>query len=134
MNKKLSLLLAASLALICFSVCSTGDPVIKEEEMNLNETSYGYGFVIVETFSTSGSISGIPENEHVGSLHDVNITTNGGCISLFFTSPVWGSAINFRSEDVHIQMENFLGVSILYSGNIGCLVGICKNISWEIIE
>ena len=134
MNKKLSLFLAASLALICFSVCSTGDPVIKGEEMNLNEKSYGYGFVIVETFSTSGSISGIPENEHVGSLHDVNITTNGGCISLFFTSPVWGSAINFRNEDVHIQMENFLGVSVLYSGNIGCLVGICKNISWEIIE
>ena len=133
MNNKISLFVVASLAIICFSVSLTADPVIKGQELNLNETSYGYGFIIVETFSTSGSISGIPDNEHVGSLHDVNITTNGGCISLFFTSPVWGSSINFRNENVHVQMEHFLGVTTLYSGRGGCLVGICKNISWEII-
>jgi len=132
MYKKVLLIL--SLAIICFSVSSTGETGFKEEVLDQNETSYRYGFIIIETTSTSGSISGIPDNEHVGSLHDVDITTNGGCISLFFTYPVWGSAINFRNEDVHIQMENFLGVSVLYSGNIGCLVGICKNISWEIIE
>jgi hypothetical protein len=134
MLKKISIFMVVSLAIICFSVCSSADSVVISEETNIDETSYGYGFVIVETFSTSGSISGIPENEHVGSLHDVNITTNGGCISLFFTSPIWGSAINFRNENVHIEMENFLGVTILYSGNTGCLVGICKNISWELIE
>lgn len=102
MYKKVSLILILSLVIICFSVSSIGDTGFKEEELDQNETSYKYGFIIVETTSTSGSISGIPGNEHVGSLHDVNITTNGGFISLFFTSPVWGSAINFRNEDVHI--------------------------------
>jgi hypothetical protein len=105
----------------------------KEKEVNSNEAIYNHGFIIVETFSTAGSISGIPECDHVGSLHDVEIATNGGCISLFFTNPVWGSAINYRYHDVHIQMEHFLGVTTSYT-NGGCLVGICKNITWEIIQ
>jgi len=105
----------------------------KEKEFISNETSYDLGFVILETFSTSGSISGLPVSEHVGSLHDVEITTNGGSISLFFTIPVWGSAINYKNNDVHIQMEHFLGVTTAYTNGEGCLVGICKNISWELL-
>ena len=106
----------------------------RTSNLPIDETSYDLAFVIVETFSSSGSISGIPVSEHVGSLHDVEITTNGGSISLFFTIPVWGSAINYKNNDVHIQMEHFLGVTTAYTNGNGCLVGICKNITWEIIQ
>jgi hypothetical protein len=109
-----------------------GSSLMMQEPLNKTETSYDYGIVIIETFSTTGSISGIPSNEHVGGLHEIEITTTGGCISLFFTLPVWGSAINYRFEDVHIQMDHFLGVTTSYSGG-GCLVGICQNLTWEII-
>ena len=118
---------------ICTIFLSTNTiTATKEKEFISNEVSYDYGFLIVETFSTSGSISGLPGYEHVGGLHDLEITTNGGSISLFFTSPVWGSSINYLNNDVHVQMDHFLGVTTSYA-NGGCLVGLCKNISWEII-
>jgi len=105
----------------------------KAKEIDLNETSYNFGFIIVETFSTKGDISGIPDYDHVGGLQYVDITTNGGSISLIFTSPVWGSSINYKYNDIHIYMDQFLGVTS-FSSYGGCLVGICKNISWELLD
>ena len=133
MNKKINTLIIGIFVIFTVLLSTITITATKEKELILNEKTYDHAFIIVETFSTSGSISGIPDYEHVGGLHDVDITTNGGSISLFFTMPVWGSSINHRFNDVHLCMDHFLGVTTSYS-NGGCLVGICKNLTWEIIQ
>jgi hypothetical protein len=132
MNKKIPLFLIGCVLISSFGISARTVTASIGDESTVNETSYDFGFVIIETFSTSGSISGIPDYEHVGGLHDVDITTQGGSISLFFTIPVWGSAINYQFDDVHVHMDHFLGVTTSYANSGGCLVGIGKNITWEI--
>jgi hypothetical protein len=133
MNKKTSLYLIGTLLISLFFVSALTTTATNGKEYRVSESSYDYGFIIVETFSTSGSISGLPCSEHVGGLHDLDITTNGGSISLFFTYPIWGSAINYQNQDVRIYMDHFLGVTTSYANGEGCLVGLGNNITWEII-
>lgn len=132
MNKKIYVFIIGIFVISTIFLSTIPITATKEKEFVSNEEPYEHAFVIVETLTTSGSISGLPGYEHVGSLHDVEITTNGGSISLLFTIPVWGSAINYRFNDVHIRMDHFLGVTASYSGG-GCLIGICKNLTWELI-
>ena len=119
----------------CTILIGTNTIIATEENeyVSNEEIIYNHAFVIVETFSTSGSITGIPVNEYVGGLSDLDITTNGGSISLFFTVPIWGSSINHLNQDVHVHMDHFIGVTAFYSCGTGCIVGLCKNITWEII-
>ena len=133
MNKKIYLYLIVILAIICILLSTSTAIATKEKNLIQNKTSYNYGFIIVETFSTSGSITGIPDYDHVGGLIDVDIITNGGSISVIFTSPIWGSAINYRNNDIQIHMDKFIGVTS-YSNSEGCLVGIGNNITWELLD
>ena len=132
MKRIILMVLIAGISFSAVVVNASTQSSISDEQIKTIET-YEHGFIIVDTFSTGGIISGIPEYEHVGGLHDLDITTDGGSISLFFTTPIWGSSINYRYDDVHIQMDHFLGVSTSYSSG-GTIVGICNNISWELIQ
>ena len=102
----------------------------EEKEVIINSETYEYGFIVLDC----NTISGIPENEHVGGLNEVDITTEGLTQGVIFTLPIWGSAIVIENNNIHLHMDNFFGVSVSYSCGAGSIVGIGKNIEWEIIQ
>ena len=102
----------------------------EEKEVIINSETYEYGFIVLDC----NTISGIPENEHVGGLNEVDITTEGLTQGVIFTMPIWGSAIVIENNNIHLHMDNFFGVSVSYSCGAGSIVGIGKNIEWEIIQ
>ena len=102
----------------------------EEKEVIINSETYEYGFIVLDC----NTISGIPENEHVGGLNEVDITTEGLTQGVIFTMPIWGSAIVIENNNIHLHMDNFFGVSVSYSCGAGSIVGFGKNIEWEIIQ
>lgn len=102
----------------------------EEKENIATIETYDFGFIVLDC----NSISGLPENEHVGGLNEVDITTSGLTQGIIFTMPIWGSAIVIENNNIHLHMDNFFGVSVSYSCGAGSIVGIGKNIEWEIIQ
>ena len=110
-------------------VCTNPIIASEEKEYMSNNEIYEYGFIALDCWS----ILGLPEGEYVGGLNEVDITTKGLTQGFIFTMPSSGSKILIENNDIHIHMENFLGVSVSYSCGAGSIVGIGKNIEWEIM-
>ena len=130
MNKKIFVLIIGFLFIGTTFLSSNTTTAIKEKEIISNNEIYEYGIIILDC----NSITGIPEEEHVGGLQNIKIVTNGLTQGLIFTIPIWGSAIIIENNNIQINMENFFGVSVSYSCGAGSIVGIGKNIEWKIIE
>jgi hypothetical protein len=130
MNKKIYVL-SIGFLFISTIILGTNTIIANEEKENiLTIEAYDFGFIVLDC----NSISGLPENEHVGGLNEVYLTTQGLTQGIIFTMPVWGSAIVIEDNQIHLHMDNFLGVSVSYSCGAGSIVGIGKNIEWEIIQ
>ena len=130
MNKKICVL---SIGFLFISTIILGANTItadEEKESIAAIEQYDFGFIVLDC----NSISGIPENEHVGGLNEVDLTTQGLTQGVIFTIPIWGSAIVIENNQIHLHMDNFFGVSVSYSCGAGSIVGIGKNIEWEIIQ
>ena len=123
-------LLSIGLLFISTVILGTNTITAYEEENLLDNETYEYGFIVLDC----NSISGLPENEHVGGLNGVDLTTNGLTQGIIFTIPVWGSAIVIENKEIQLHMDNFFGVSVSYSCGAGSIVGIGKNIQWNIIQ
>ncbi len=130
MNKKIYVFLIGFL-LISTIMLSTNTITATEEKENIIDViTYEYGFIVLDC----NTISGLPENEHVGGLYEVDLTTNGLTQGIIFTMPIWGSAIVIENNQIHLHMDNFFGVSVSYSCGAGSIVGIGRNIEWEILQ
>ena len=130
MNKKICVF-SIGFLFISTIILSTNTIIANEEkEVIINSETYEYGFIVLDC----NTISGLPENEHIGGLKEVDLTTDGLTQGIIFTMPIWGSAIVIENNNIHLHMDNFFGVSVSYSCGAGSIVGIGKNIEWEIIQ
>ena len=130
MNRKIYVL---SIGFLFISTIILGtNTITANEEMENIATieTYDFGFIALDCWN----VLGLPEDEHVGGLNEVDLTTNGLTQGIIFTMPAWGSKILIENNEIHIHMDNFLGVSVSYSCGAGSIVGIGKNIEWEIIQ
>lgn len=127
MNKKRIGVLIGILVMITIYTSSMGVTATNEKESNL-EPVFKYGAFVL----TCTNIEGINDNNHVGGLSNLDITalTDEFIIA---TYPIWGTTIIQEEVQVHITIENFLGVIQTYSSGKIQVVGICQNIAWEII-
>lgn len=127
MNKKRIGVLIGILLMIIIYTNSIGITATNEKESNLGPV-FKYGAFVL----TCTNIDGINDYDHVGGLSNLDITasTDGFIIA---TYPIWGTTIIEEEVQVHITIENFLGVIQTYSSGKIQLVGICQNIAWEIL-
>ena len=130
MNKKICSFMIGFLFISTIILGTNAIIATEEKENVLNNETYEFGFIVLDC----NTISGLPENEHVGGLYEVDLTTNGLTQGIIFTMPIWGSAIVIENNEIHLHMENFFGVSVSYSCGAGSIVGIGKNIEWEILQ
>lgn len=130
MNKKICVIIIGFLFISTIILGTNVITATEEKEVIINSEAYDYGLIILDC----NTISGLPENEHIGGLSEVDLTTNGLTQGIIFTMPIWGSAIVIENNNIHLHMDNFFGVSVSYSCGAGSIVGIGKNIEWEIIQ
>jgi hypothetical protein len=130
MNKKIYVLSIGFLFISTIILGTTTITANEDKENVMSNELYEFGFIVLDCIS----ISGLPENEHVGGLNEVDLKTDGLTQGLIFTMPIWGSAIVIENSQIHLRMENFFGVSVSYSCGAGSIVGIGKNIEWEIMQ
>jgi hypothetical protein len=92
------------------------------------ETINNYGAFVL----TCTNIEGIKDDYYIGGLSDLNITATT-LEFLLATFPIWGTTIIDYETEVHITIENFFGV--IEKNNYGYVevMGICRNIEWELI-
>jgi hypothetical protein len=112
---------------ILLSNISIAEKKEKEDIVDSDETFYEYALVILDC----DSISGIPENQYVGGLTDIEIYTDGFTQGLILTIPSWGPEIIESYDNIHIIMENFFGVTQFYSCGSGKIGGLGKNVQLE---
>ncbi|MHA2431585.1 MAG: hypothetical protein ACXACC_11235 [Promethearchaeota archaeon] len=126
MNKKRIGVLIGVLLIITIFTSSIGVTATTEKEPN-PEPVFKYGAFVL----TSKNIEGLKADDHVGGLSNLDIValTDEFIIATF---PIWGTTIIDEEVEVHITIESFLGVIQTYSCGKIQVVGICKNIAWEI--
>jgi hypothetical protein len=130
MNKKIYIISIGFLFISTIMLCNNPITANEDKEYIVTNEPYELGFIVLDC----NSISGLPENEHVGGLNEVDLTTEGLSQGVIVTMPIWGSAIIIENNQIHLHMDNFFGVSVSYSCGAGSIVGIGKNIEWEIIQ
>jgi hypothetical protein len=89
---------------------------------------YSSGWVIL----VSSNIQGIDEGLHIGGLTNITVTATYQNTFLIYTEPIWGSTIITEDVDIQLHMGHFFGIIEKY-GNSGEIIGICEDVSWEII-
>jgi hypothetical protein len=126
MNKNnillMGIILIGSILLACLPSAAT-----TLDEPNISNNTYDKALIIID----APSIEGIPDNDHIGGLHDLDLTLTGPINGIILTQPVWGTAIINNSPDITMHMDHYLGITVSGS-NHGNMVGICQGFSWEL--
>jgi hypothetical protein len=104
--------------------------ITKQSDITKNTTDevYHSGWIIL----VSSSLQGVDEGLHIGGMNDINIIATYQNTLLIRTKPIWGSTIITEDVDIQIQMKHFFGIINKY-GDSGEIIGICEDVSWEII-
>jgi hypothetical protein len=126
MNKKSIGILIGVFLTITIYTSSIGVSATIEKEPNL-EPVFEYGAFVL----TSTNIEGLKTDDHVGGLSNLDIVASTDEF-IIATFPIWGTTIIDEEVQVHITIESFLGVIQTYSNGKIQVLGICKNIAWEI--
>jgi hypothetical protein len=127
MNKKrIGILICFLLMITFFSSSSTVTATNKIEPSS--DTTYNYGAFVL----TCSDIEGMNTDYHVGGLSDLDFTATSEQF-IIATLPMWGTTIIENQAEIHITIENFLGVIQTRSCGQIQIVGLCKNIAWELI-
>jgi len=128
MKKKFSLLIIGILIVSTFFVSTFTVTAAEKKERNIN-SGYTFGAFML----TSSDIEGIPLDEHMGGLSNVNITAS--CDSFMIgTFPIWGTAtIEDETVTINLKMDQFLGIIDTRNDGYVDIMGLCKNVAWEII-
>ena len=129
MKKIISIMLIGILFISTIILSTNTITATKEKEFVLNDESYEWGIIILDC----NNISGLPENEHIGRLQDIDISTNGSTQGLFLIIPDWDFIFINENNQIHIRMDNFFGVFASYPCGKGSICGIGQNIEWGII-
>lgn len=87
---------------------------------------YQYGAIVL----TCNDFEGINDNYHIGGLSNLNITATSKQF-IIATYPIWGTAIIEHEVEIHIKIEEFLGVIQTNKKGQKQIIGLCKNIAWE---
>ena len=126
-NKKRSLAMIGILTIMIL-IMSTIPVTATNEKEGSSSAVFKYGMFVLTCTNTEG----LQEEEHVGGLSDVDFTASSNEF-IILTFPIWGTTILDDNVEIHIQMEHFFGViQTNHDGEVEVL-GICKNISWELI-
>jgi hypothetical protein len=125
MNKKISISLVGILFISLFVLGAI--PSSANEEEHVHGSTYAFGAFLL----TARNVDGIPENEHMGGLGDLDFTATSTEF-MIYTVPFWGTTIIDEETDIHIHMDNFFGLISTYSDGTVEIMGLCKNIGWEL--
>ena len=127
MYKKRVVFLIGILLMITIFTCSISVTANNDQDFR-SETVFKYGVFVL----TCSDIEGVNQNNHIGGLSNLNITATSEQF-IIATFPIWGTTLIENEVEIHLTMENFLGiVQTDRNGHIE-LIGLCKNIAWEFI-
>lgn len=127
MNKKRIGILIGFMLTITFLSSSFAVTATNEVESS-SDTVYNFGAFVL----TCSDIEGINTDYHVGGLSDLDFTATSEQF-VIATYPMWGTTILENEVEIHITIENFLGVIQTKSCGQIQVIGLCKNIAWELI-
>jgi hypothetical protein len=128
MKKKFSLLIIGILIVGTFFISTSTVTAVEKKERTIN-TGFKFGAFLL----TSSEIEGLPLDEHMGGLSNVNITAS--CYSFMIsTFPIWGTAmIEDETVTINLKMDQFLGLIDTRDDGYIDIMGICRNVAWEVI-
>ena len=128
MKKKFPLLIVGVLVVSTFFVSTATITASEVKEGNANPV-YKFGAFLL----TSSDIEGIPLEEHMGGLSNVNITASSDQF-MISTFPIWGTAlIEDATVTISLRMDNFLGIIETRDDGYIDVMGLCRNVAWEVI-
>lgn len=127
MNKKRIVVFICVLLIITIFTSSLPVTATKEKKCR-SESVFSFGAFLL----TATDIEGITDNDHLGGLSDLDIIATSQQF-MIATFPIWGTTIIEYETEIHITIENFLGIIETDFNGQTQVMGICKNIAWEII-
>ena len=127
MKKKFPLLIIGVLIVSTFFVSTATITASEVKEGNASSV-YKFGAFIL----TSSDIEGIPLDDHMGGLSNVNITASSDQF-MISTIPIWGTAmIEDATVTINLRMDNFLGIIETRDDGYIDVMGLCRNVAWDI--
>ena len=127
MYKKRVVIIIGILLMVTFFTSSISVTAYNNSEFT-SQNLFKYGAFVL----TCNNIEGINQNNHVGGLSNLNITVTSEQF-IIATFPIWGTTLIENEVEIHLTIENFLGIVQTYSNGKIELIGLCMNISWEFI-
>lgn len=114
-------------SLVLFSSISFAEEDEKEDYLNSEPLICEYAIIILD----SDSISGIPEDEYIGQLRDIDVVMEEFTQGVIITYPErdWIEIENDGS--FHLSVNNFYGLTQLFSCGSGKIIGLGKYVEWE---
>ena len=127
MNKKRIGILIGFLLMITFISSSFAVSATNDVKPS-SDIIYTYGAFVL----TCSDIEGLNTDYHVGGLSNLDFTATSEQF-VIATYPMWGTTVLDHQAEIHLTIENFLGVIQTTRSGQMQVVGICKNIAWELI-
>ena len=112
---------------IIFSTISIAEDKEKEDVLDGTDIYYDFALVILDC----DCISGLPEDEYVGLLQDLEMNINGFTQGIIITLPDADTVIIDGEESIQIIIGNFFGTTHFYSSGSGKIFGIASSIEWK---
>ena len=130
MNKKISGIFVCMLLLITAVVPLTIAIDVENDKITKPVSKGGAkkGFIVVD----QAEVEGAPEEFYVGSLKDVDFQLNN--VSFFAVMPIPFfilSTVLETTNNIHLQMEYFWGVTDPTFENYTMIAGFFRNAEWE---
>jgi len=126
-NKKY--MFASGIFVVCmilFSSISFAEEDEKEDNMYSEKLICEYALIFLDC----DSISGIQDDEYIGQIRDFDVIIEEFTVGLIISSD--GDTEIIESEDsFHLTVNNYYGLTQLYSNGSGKILGLGKDVEWE---
>ena len=99
-----------------------------EKEQSTLREGYRFGAFLLEC----SDVEGLEVDYHIGGLSNLDITVTSQEF-MIATVPFWGTTMIEEEVQIHLTIENFFGLIQTNSHGYTEIMGLCRNIEWEIV-